>query len=189
MNPTPRFFRHELIRRFSAICAVMALAAAYLPACSDAGGSLSGSLGDYYDISFDHTRARLYSSEFALEYVAADGQVPVRISVRRGESGFSAGTYDLEKRGDITGQRGDTRIPRFLSGTLEITEFSARDGAPVEATFEATFQTGRDTSTLSGEVTTNLEVIDGARGYGFDGGTDAGDAGDAGDVGIDEDVN
>ncbi len=151
--------------------------------CSDAGGSLSGSLGDFYDLSFDHTRARLYSSEFALEYVAKDGQVPIRVSVQRGDKGIEAGTYDLKARGDITGQRGDNRIPRFLSGTIEFTSFSNKQGAPVEGSFQAEFQTGRDKATLSGDFSTSLEVVDGPKGYGFDTGPDVGDAGDAGDAG------
>jgi hypothetical protein len=156
-------------------------------ACSDAGGSLSGSLGDYYDLSFDHVRARLYSSELAVEFVAADGQVPVRVSVDRastdgGGAGLAAGSYKLQDRGDITGQRGDTRIPRFISGTIELSKFDPRDGEPIEGTFEAKFETGRDESGLSGDFTTTLEVIDGPKGYGFDAGSDAGsDAGtDAG---------
>ena len=170
-------------RQTKAVRLVILLAIVGMCACSDAGGSLSGSLGDYYDLSFDHTRARLYSSDLAVEFVAADGQVPVRVSLSRGD-GLTTGTYDLEQRGDVTGQRGDTRIPRFISGTVELSKFSATDGAEIEGSFEAKFATGRDESTLDGEFTTTLEVIEGPKGYGFDTGVDAGDAGvDAGDAG------
>jgi len=162
-----------------------------LTACSDAGGSLSGSLDNYYRLDFEQARARLYSSELALEFVASDGQVPVRVSLHHPDGVFKTGTYDLVKHGDITGQRGDSRIPRFLSGTLEIERFSARDGDEIEASFEATFQTGRDKSTLSGEILTHLEVVDAPRGYGDDaGGADGGDAqdGDAESADIIEDA-
>src|SRR5690554_3354573 len=153
------------------------LCAVALSACSDTGGSLSGSLDNYYRLDFERARARLYSSELAFEFVAADGQVPVRVSLNLPEGGFRTGTFDLVKFGDITGQRGDSRIPRFLSGTLEIEKFGGADGDEVEASFEAIFQTGRDKSTLSGEVSTHLEVIDSPRGYGEDAaGADAGDA-------------
>jgi hypothetical protein len=166
-----KFFRLTLIAMIVGVCA-----------CSETGGSLSGSLGDYYDLSFAHSRARLYSSDLAVEFVAADGQVPVRVSIMRDEEGLAAGTFNLEEQGDITGQRGDTRIPRFISGTVKLTTFSAKDGAPIKGNFTAKFETGRDESTLDGEFTTNLEMIDGPTGYGFDTGPDAGDAGDAGDV-------
>jgi hypothetical protein len=175
-------------RRIKAARLVILLAMVGLCACSDSGGTLSGSLGDYYDLSFDHTRARLYSSDLAVEFVAADGQVPVRVSLSRGD-GLAAGTYDLEQRGDITGQRDDTRIPRFISGTLELSKFSASDGAAIEGSFEAKFATGRDESTLDGEFATTLEVIEGPKGYGFDTGGDAGsDAGKAGDAGDEVDA-
>lgn len=172
------------------VCATLLVALAC--GCSDAGGSLSGSLGDSYDLGFDHTRARLYSSEFAVEYVADDGQVPVRVSVVRDDTPLKPGTYDLKARGDITGQRGDNRIPRFISGTIEFDQISETDGAAVVGNFEAKFETGRDESTLSGDFDTTLEVIDGPHGYGFDTGPDAGpdagsdtgsDTGDADDGG------
>ncbi len=169
--------------RLALVAIILLLTAGLLAGCSDAGGSVSGSLGNYYELSFEKARARLYSSEFAIEYVAKDGQVPVRVSLNRPEGGLAPGTYDLDKVGDITGQRGDTRIPRFISGTMELTQFSEKDGALVEGTFTAKFQTGRDESTLDGDFSTTLEVIDGPKGYGFDTGPDAGDAGDAGDVG------
>lgn len=158
---------------FLSIC----LCALALSACSDAGGSLTGSLGNYYRLDFDQARARLYSSELALEYVAEDAQVPVRISLNLPEGAIKTGTYDLAEQGDITGQRGDSRIPRFISGTLDIQKFSAKEGADIEATFEATFQTGRDKSTLSGDISTQLEVIEQERGYAYDAGEE--DAGDA----------
>lgn len=154
------------------------LCALALSACSDTGGSLSGSLGDYYSLDFDQARARLYSSELAFEYVAADGQVPVRISLHQPDGAFKTGSYDLAKHGDITGQRGDSQIPRFISGALKIEKFGANDGDEIEASFEAKFQTGRDKATMSGDISKRLEVIEHERGYGFDAGAVLGDAQD-----------
>lgn len=164
--------------------------ALFISGCSDANGSLSGSLDGFYSLDFDQARVRVYSSELAIEYVAVDGQVPVRVSLHKSDGVFETGTYDLKERGDITGQRGDTRIPRFLSGTLTIESFG---GGDIEASFEATFQTGRDESTLSGEVSAPLEEVEGPRGYGFDtNDTDAGigqDAQSDDDAATEEDAN
>jgi hypothetical protein len=165
------------IRRWVA-CAMVASLCVFALSCSDRGGTLSGSLSKFYDLSFERTRARLYSSELSIEYVAESGDVPVRVSLDA-KDGISEGTYDLMEAGAITGRRGDENIPRMISGTLRLRTFSTNDGAEVRGSFNAKFATGDDEATMSGQFDTTLEVIESPRGY------DAGledDAGDAGDV-------
>jgi hypothetical protein len=171
---------HQLSTRLAHLVVISA-ALSLLGGCSDAGGSLDGSLDSVYDISFNKTRARLYSSQFSVEYVANDGQVPLRVTIDRGEEPIGERSYDLKEHGDVTGQRGDQRIPRFASGKITLNRYEPHSGGRVEGTFNAKFKTRRDTLTLSGTFDTTLEIIEETEGYRF--GPDAGDAGEEpGDV-------
>lgn len=171
--------------RFASVL-VLAFCAVALSSCSDRGGSLSGSLSSFYDLSFNHTRARLYSSELAIEYVTEAADVPVRVSLDV-RDGISPGSYNLVDRGAVTGRRGDKNIPRMVSGTLDLRDYERREGARVRGSFEAKFSTGDDESTLSGSFDTQLEIVENPRGYDAGLEPDAGDAGDAQDgAGSDE---
>lgn len=139
-------------------CVCLALT---LPAC-DLNAELSGSLSDVYRLDHEHVRARLYESELSIEYVRNDGSVPVRVTCgRRVGKPLGKGDFDIGSRGAVTGQLSDgTTIPKFLDGNLKLDEFQARDGAPISGSFDARFDGGRDTLSLSGSFDTELEVID-----------------------------
>lgn len=168
-------------RRTGLLCAAPLLGVAVALALGGAGCNqqddrLSGSLGQVYDLSFSETRARLYSSEFAVEYVRDDGQVPVRVVVERGEDEVSAGSIDLGERGTVVGRVDERRLPAFQSGTLDLEEFGSDAGATVRGEFDATFEAGDSTYSLEGRFQSALDVVDGSLGYAFE------DAGGGGDV-------
>ena len=168
-----------------ATVALLVAVSLFSMSCSDRGGSLSGSLSKFYDLSFQQTRARLYSSELAIEYVTESGDVPMRVSLDT-EEGVETGTFDLMTRGEISGRRGDERIPPLVSGTLRLRSFQARDGAEVRGSFDAKFATGDDEATVSGQFDTTLEVIESPRGYDAGLEKDAGDVGDAAEDGAEQ---
>ncbi len=150
--------------------------------CSADEGGLQGSLKDFYGLSFDTVRARLYPTELSIEYVRAGGQVPVRLTLKQVEDQpIKAASYDLVTLGNITGRSGDNDIPRFVTGTLKLTEFEAVNGSRIVGEFEGQFATGDDKASLSGDFEANLEVVAQIVGYDVDLSylEDAGDAGDA----------
>jgi len=152
--------------------------------CQEEGDRLEGSVSDRYDLSFSHTRARLYDSELSIEYVREDEQVPVRVTVDRGDDvSLEAGTYDLKNQGDVRGRVDQVKLPALFSGQLEMETFSAEDGAAIAGRFDTRLTAADSRVTLRGEFTTELEVVDEEIGYRFDTGT----AGDAGDVAADAD--
>ncbi|MEZ4459910.1 MAG: hypothetical protein R3E66_09305 [bacterium] len=160
----------------------LVLGATVLLGCSSENGGLRGSLEDFYNLTFESVRARLYPTELSIEYVRAGGQVPVRVTLvqREGEP-IKAATYDLLTLGNITGRSGDNDIPRMVGGELKLTEFQAVNGSRIAGEFEAQFATGEDKASLTGDFDTTLEVIDQIIGYDVDLSylLDAGDAGDA----------
>lgn len=153
-----------------------------LGGCSEDEGALRGSLSDFYDLTHSSVRARLYSSELSIEYVRDNAQVPVRVSIRRSESGeLSTGEYNLGDVGSITGRSGDNDIPTFLKGSLTLDAFQPSNGSRIQGSFSARFATGRDEASLAGDFDTTLEVVDQIQGYDADL-SYLYDAGDAGDV-------
>jgi len=130
--------------------------------CADAPNTLNGSLSEVYDIHFEHVRARIYSSELAIEYVDVSGAVPVRVTLSVVDTTVVAGvTYDLSLVGDITGRSdNDIEIPRFTEGKLTIDEYVRESGALVVGDFKSKYATSRDSLTLSGDFETELEIVD-----------------------------
>lgn len=156
--------------------------------CEPGRNSLGGSVGESYDLGFDTTRARLYSSELSIEYVRESGEVPVRVVLDRRGGSIETGTYRLEERGSVDGRVEQNRLPDLESGELILQEFEGRSGAPIRGRFSAELEAaGDDESTLSlrGQFSTTLEVVDQHRGYRF--GRDAGDTGDVGDADAESD--
>ena len=151
------------------LCSALILVAGFcaLTGCKKDDASLVGSLGDFYDLQHQEVRARLYPSELAIEYVAENDEVPVRLTVLR-EPPLSTETYDLVERGEITGRADGVEIPRFITGNLTLRDFSPDPDARVRGEFEATFETGKDVASLAGDFDTTLEVIDAVSGYGVD---------------------
>ncbi len=152
-----------MMRRVVWMCACLSLAAG-LVACEEED-ALQGSLTEVYDTSFSTTRARLYPSELSIEYVREDGQVPVRVTVRREDGVLGVGTYVLGTRGDVTGRSGDVDMPPLAGGSVVLERFGGQAGSTVEGRFDARFLTGEETSSLSGSFVAPLEVIEASEGY------------------------
>lgn len=137
-------------------------------ACTESN-TLSGSLTDFYDVSFDKVRARLYPSELAIEYARTNGEVPVRITLDVGESPLRPGTFTLPAAGDVSGRSGTTDIPNITTATVDLDEFSVLQGSAVVGSFDASFRTGDDITSLTGDFDTTLEIIESVEGYDLDG--------------------
>ena len=128
--------------------------------CATEGGLLEGSLGEFYDLSFTSMRARLYSSELSIEWARSDGEVPVRITVRRSElDPKGPRDVDLKRYGDVSGSSRGTPIPRFTSGTLTLSDYRPKDGAVVSGSADITFRAADTEVTLSGEFYARLTVV------------------------------
>ncbi len=148
------------------VTAVVVISLALLWSCSE-DNELSGSLEEVYQLQFDLVRARLYSSEFAVEYLSSNsGVVPVRLTLdrkalRKADKDLESGdSYDLDRYGDITGRQADgTEIFRFSSGTLHLDVFEPEQDAEVRGSFDAKFRVGDDSFTLTGNFLAELELV------------------------------
>ena len=146
--------------------AFVALFAALAQACGEGEDNyLKGSITDSYDMSFDETRARLYESELAIEYVKdseGGGKVALRIALGLAGGPPAKGrVYDLLTEGTITRGSGlGGELPELESGDLELLEYSAADDSAVQGDFEAVFVTEDNTrQTLRGAFSTKLELV------------------------------
>ena len=144
-----------ILRVLLCLCALFA-------GCADGSGTLDGSLGSVYRLGFDDVRARLYSSELAIEYASGDGAVPVRVTLRRGAlpDEPTGSSWSLVDDGDITGQLADgTYIPRFTTGRVSIGSFELREGSRIEGSFTGTFDLGRDSLGINGTFNVPLVLV------------------------------
>jgi hypothetical protein len=148
-------------RHLGRFLAIGLVAGALGAGCSEEPNALHGSLDEVYDITFEKVRARLYSSELAIEYVDVSGAVPVRITLRLKETTvLPEQTYDLGVLGDISGRTdNDVEIPRFTSGDLELKEYVEEAGARIKGDFDAEFAGTRDVLGLNGDFDTVLEIV------------------------------
>lgn len=159
MTRIARTFRRTLSP--VALAAALALAGTGAGCGDELGNFIEGSLGEFYDLSCESVRARLYSSELAIEYVNVTQEVPVRVTVRRSLTDPPGpATVDLESFGDITGVSQGADIPPFVSGTLYLRHYSRGAGSRVAGDFEAIFEAGDDQVTLDGEFETTLTVVE-----------------------------
>lgn len=170
-------------RLFGKVCVASALAWASAGCSSPGDGALSGSLSGFYNFGYESVRARLYASEFSVEYTRSDGEVPVRLTLERSPQLRQGATIELPAGGTISGRSNDTDIPMMGDGVVDLELFEFDQGARVKGEFVANFLVGGDTATLTGEFDATLEVVEQVEGYPYDFGMDASDAGDAGDVG------
>jgi hypothetical protein len=127
---------------------------------------LDGSLSESYDLTFDETEARLYSSELSVEYVEdpeGESKVALRVTLDVEGEGPKAGKkYDLFKYGEVNRSEAyNSPFPELSEGYIELDEYGSKEGADVQGTFTASFET-EDGSTLQveGGFKTELEVID-----------------------------
>ncbi|MFU8802643.1 MAG: hypothetical protein ACNA8W_02430 [Bradymonadaceae bacterium] len=136
------------------------LSVSAMAGCSDDNeGRLQGSVGSVYGLSFDQVRARLYTSELAIEYHRENGEVPVRLTLRHDDEEIKPGSFDLPERGDISGRSRGVDIPRLVSGKLRLESYEPRQGATVKGEFEAVLKSGDDRLTLTGEFEAPLEIV------------------------------
>ncbi|MCB9729700.1 MAG: hypothetical protein H6744_05350 [Deltaproteobacteria bacterium] len=129
-------------------------------ACDSGANTLGGSLSTFHDLGFATVRARLYSSELAMEYVRENQEVALRVSLRRSavepESGLVA---DLATQGDVTGSTQRTPLPPLTAGTLRLARFEAREGASVRGHFDARFEAGLTEVGLHGDFDMPLTIV------------------------------
>lgn len=140
-----------------AILAVLCVAG-----CEDDAGDagLRGSLSTIYPLAHDTVRARLTRSELAIEYIRADGQTAVRLSLDAAAATEGA-SVDLATAGTLTGQVDDLNLADLVTvggGTATLDRYAPDDGAAVIGSFEATLEAPRGTLTLTGEFDAALEV-------------------------------
>jgi len=127
--------------------------------------SLDGSLTESYDLAFDDTRARLASSELAIEYVDDPeglATVVLRVTLDTEVEPKAGKSYDLVKWGDITqSDATNTTLPDLDEGDVALEEYQDEDGAKVVGSFDASFVTGEgQTLQLQGRFKTELEIQD-----------------------------
>lgn len=122
---------------------------------------LYGSLSDVYRLDHESVRARQYDSELAIEYVDVRGGVPVRVSLHTADvDPATGGDYDLAEQGDISGVLADgTEIPRFIEGSLHLSDYGPTAGSRVAGSFDAKMDAGRDTLSLTGSFDATLEIV------------------------------
>ena len=138
----------------------------FLLACKAlAPNSLDGSLTESYDLAFDDTQARLYTSELAIEYVEdpqGAATVVLRVTLDSDVEPKAGKSYDLVKWGDITqSDATNTTLPDLDEGDVALEEYQDEDGAKVVGSFDASFVTGEgETLQLQGRFKTELEIVD-----------------------------
>lgn len=139
-------------RLIVAVVAVAAAVAAVGGCGGKAGQQLTGSLDQYYDLGFETTRARLYSSELEIAYLKEGGEVVVRVTVLVGQVTLEGpATIDLLADGDVTGSSGGKNIPALVSGQLVLQKYGTEEGSPVEGFFDAEIEGQGSNTALHGE--------------------------------------
>jgi hypothetical protein len=138
----------------------------FLLACKAlAPNSLDGSLTESYDLAFDTTDARLYTSELAIEYVEdpeGTATVVLRVTLKTDVEPKAGKSYDLVKYGDITqSDATNTTLPPLDEGTLELEDYGTKSGDKIVGSFDASFVTDEgQTLQLEGRFKTELELVD-----------------------------
>jgi hypothetical protein len=129
-----------------------------------APNSLDGSLTESYDLAFEETRARLTTSELAIEYVddpEGTETVVIRVTLDTDVGPKAGKSYDLFKYGNITQGATNTTLPDLDEGDVSLEEYGSDDGAKVVGSFDASFVTSEgQTLQLQGRFKTELEVVD-----------------------------
>jgi hypothetical protein len=130
-----------------------------LASCDTDGNGLRGSLSTFHDLSFSSVRARLYSSELAIEYVRENQEVALRVTVRRAEIEPGPGVEaDLATQGDVTGATAGTPLPPLTAGTVRFSRFSAAADSTVRGHFDARFEAGLTEVGLTGDFDVPLTL-------------------------------
>ena len=131
----------------------------WLAACDDeeAAADLHGSVSRVYPLDYQSVRARLFTSELAIQYVA-DREVIVSAVARLENLSIDGPTtVDLTEHGEVVGARGNTVLPPFLSGTLRLEAYSPTAGAKVSGSFDAVLEGDDRDYAVHGDFDTQLE--------------------------------
>ena len=147
------------MRRLTLIASWIMMAAAVM-GCDDRGDNyLDGSLVKNYNISFKSVRARLSSTQLAIEYVK-DDVAALRITLNIDEvTPKSGGTYDLAAHGSVTRYGDFGTLPGIESGELTFDAYSETDGKEISGDFHGKFVSDSgSTQSLKGAFKTKLEV-------------------------------
>lgn len=132
-----------------------------LGACAGGDDTLEGSVSEFYPLTFETVRARLYGSELAIEYVREDGETVVRVTVRRDElDPKGPGTIALTDFGDLTGSAAGVELPSFVDGELVLDDYRPRDRALVAGSFEARVASGNARLSVRGTFETRLDLVE-----------------------------
>lgn len=135
----------------------LALAALVLFAACGGDPGLEGSLGEYYDLTYDHVEAVLASSELAIQYVSETGEKVVILTVRTTTANLEGpATVDLAQYGRVSGTSGGRPIPDLDTGELVLDAYAPEDGAAVRGSFHVELTGDRGNVTLSGTFDTTL---------------------------------
>ena len=127
--------------------------------------SLDGSLTESYDLAFDDTQARLYTSELSIEYVddpQGMATVVLRVTLDADVEPKAGKSYDLVEHGEITqSDATNTTLPDLDQGELDLEEYGDKAGDKVVGSFDASFVTDEgQTLQLEGRFKTELELVD-----------------------------
>jgi len=116
---------------------------AALAGCGDdaAEADLRGSVSRIYPLGFAHTRARRGASELAVQWVAADGQVPVQVVLRSPDT-LGPGAWRLPEHGDVLGTRDDRELPALSGGEVQLSAFEPTPGGRVAGAVQVTLVGG-----------------------------------------------
>ncbi|MCA9543808.1 MAG: hypothetical protein KC613_05440 [Myxococcales bacterium] len=136
-----------------------------LVACGDDTSEaprLTGSVARVYPLDFATTRARLGTTELAIQYVASGGAVPVQVVVDLQACPVAGpGALDLTACGTVLGSRGASDLPPFVRGALRLETYAPTAGARVAGDFDAVLAVadGRE-FTVRGAFAAALELVE-----------------------------
>jgi len=123
--------------------------------------TLTGSVSRIYPLSFDSVRARVTSTQFAIQYVKG-GQVPVQVVIELMHHPIEGpATFDLAFGGTVVGSRDGNSLPDFIDGQLILKKVALSQGATISGEFNANVGTDSGNNyAVHGTFDTTLEVID-----------------------------
>lgn len=131
---------------------------------AEADNALEGSLADFFDLSFDQTRARLYDSELSIEYVDSvrGDLVVLRVTLTRETALVADVAYDLQAAGSLgMSDSVGSALPPVLTGTLAFEDVAEAEAAVVEGWFDATLEPQRSVGlAVQGRFLAEMEVVD-----------------------------
>jgi len=119
--------------------------------------ALHGSVSRVYPLQYDSIRARLFTSELAIQYVSGR-EVIISAIARLDERALEGPTtVDLGLHGEVVGNRGGVILPPFLSGTLQLDAYAPNEGSAVTGYFDAVIEGDDRNYAVHGDFDVTLE--------------------------------